>query len=94
MTTINLSQGEGLGTYKMVTGTASLADGGTLTAKFANIVSVQLTAVSSTSGNYTITFIKSVSGSVVTVGIYGAASGSAPAAITSAITIHYTIVGY
>jgi hypothetical protein len=94
MTTVNLERGKGIGTYKMSTGNASLANGDTITVKFSNIESIQLTAVEGTSGDYAFAFVQSVSGSTITVGVYGAASGAAPAALTTAITVHYSVVGY
>ena len=94
MVTLNMERGGGKGTFKVSTGSASLANGDTITVKFANIESVHLTAVEGTSGDYAIAFVQSISGSVVTVGVYGAAGGTAPAALTTAITVHYEIIGY
>ncbi len=92
--TLNADRGEGLGTFKIATGTASLADGDTITVKFDNIESVQVTAEETTSGDYAVAFVRSVSGKVVTVGVYGAAAATAPSALTTAVTVHYTVVGY
>ena len=94
MVTLNVDRGEGKGTYKMSTGSASLANGDTITVKFANIESVQLTAVEGTAGDYAFAFVQSIAGSVVTVGVYGAAAAAAPAALTAAITVYYEIIGY
>ena len=92
MVTVNIERGAGLGTYKMAAGSASLSNGDTITTKFANIESVQLTA-ESTTGNYVIANF-SVSGNTVTVFLAGAASGTAPSTLTSAVTVHYQIIGY
>ena len=92
MVTLNVDRGAGKGTYKEVAGSASLSNGDTITTKFDNIESVQLTAESST-GNYVIVNF-SVSGNTVTVFLAGAASGTAPSTLTSAVTVHYTIIGY
>ena len=92
MVTLNIPRGEGLGSFKMSTGVVSLANGDTITTKFDNIESVQLTA-ESTSGNYVIVN-SAVSGNTVTVYLAGAASGTAPSTLTSAVTVHYTIIGY
>ena len=92
MVTLNIPRGEGLGSFKMSTGVVSLANGDTISVKFDNIESVQLTAESST-GNYVIVN-SSVSGNTVTVFLAGAASGTAPSTLTSAVTVHYTIIGY
>ena len=67
MVTLNIPRGEGLGSFKMSTGIVSLANGDTITTKFDNIVSVQLTAVDS-SGNYAVANVISISGNTVTVG--------------------------
>ncbi len=93
MVTLNIPRGEGLGTFKMVTGVASLANGDTITTKLDTIVSVQLTAVAP-SGTYAVANEISTSGGVVTVGLTGAASGTAAATLTTAIDVHYTIIGY
>ena len=92
MVTLNVDRGAGKGTYKEVAGSASLSNGDTITTKFSNIEAVQLTAVSS-SGNYVIVNF-SVSGNTVTVYLAGAASGTAPSTLTSAVTVHYQIIGY
>ena len=92
MVTVNMERGAGLGTYKMAAGSASLSNGDTITVKFGTIESVQLTA-ESTTGNYVIANF-SVSGSTVTVYLAGAASGTAPSTLTSAVTVHYQIMGY
>jgi|ACXJ01.1.fsa_nt_gi hypothetical protein len=92
MVTVNIERGAGLGTYKMAAGSASLSNGDTITTKFSNIESVQLTA-ESTSGNYVIVNF-AVSGNTVTVYLAGAASGTAPSTLTSAVTVHYQIIGY
>ena len=92
MVTLNIPRGEGLGSFKMSTGVVSLANGDTITTKFAHIESVGLTA-ESTSGNYVIVNF-SVSGNTVTVYLAGAASGTAPSTLTSAVTVHYQILGY
>ena len=92
MATLNIDRGAGLGTYKMAAGNASLSNGDTITTKFKNIVSVGLTAESS-SGNYVIVNF-SVSGNTVTVYLAGAASGTAPSTLSSAVTVHYQIIGY
>ena len=92
MVTLNVDRGAGKGTYKEVAGSASLSNGDTITTKFDNIESVQLTAESST-GNYVIVNF-SVSGNTVTVFLAGAASGTAPSTLTSAVTVHYQIIGY
>ncbi len=92
MATLNIDKGQGKGTYKMTTGIASLASGDTIVTKFNNIVSVQVTAAP-TSG-YAFAFVSGISGSTVTIGVYGAASGTAPSALTTAINVHYTVVGY
>ena len=92
MVTLNVDRGAGQGTYKMATGSASLSNGDTITTKFSHIESVGLTAVSS-SGNYVIVNF-SVSGNTVTVYLAGAASGTAPSTLTSAVTVHYQIIGY
>lgn len=92
MPTHNLDQGFGLGTYKMQEGSASLSNGGTITAaNMHKISSVELTAVSTT-GNYVIVNF-SVSNNVVTVFLAGAASGTAPSTLTGAVTVHYCIIG-
>lgn len=92
MVTLNVDRGAGLGTYKMATGSASLANGDTITTKFSNIESVSLTA-ESTSGNYVVVNF-SISGNTVTVYLAGAASGTAPSTLTGSVTVHYQIVGY
>ena len=92
MVTLNVDRGAGKGTYKEVAGSASLSNGDTITTKFANIESVGLTA-ESTSGNYVIVNF-AVSGNTVTVYLAGAASGTAPSTLTSAVTVHYKILGY
>ena len=92
MVTVNIDRGAGLGTYKMAAGSASLSNKDTITTKFDNIESVQLTA-ESTTGNYVIVNF-SVSGNTVTVFLAGAASGTAPSTLTSAVTVHYQIIGY
>ena len=92
MVTLNVDRGAGKGTYKEVAGSASLSNGDTITTKFANIESVGLTA-ESTSGNYVIVNF-SVSKNTVTVYLAGAASGTAPSTLTSAVTVHYQILGY
>ena len=92
MVTLNVDRGAGKGTYKEVAGSASLSNGDTITTKFANIESVGLTAESK-SGNYVIVNF-SVSGNTVTVYLAGAASGTAPSTLTSAVTVHYQILGY
>jgi hypothetical protein len=76
----------------MAAGSASLSNGDTITTKFSNIESVQLTA-ESTTGNYVIVNF-SVSGNTVTVFLAGAASGTAPSTLSSAVTVHYQIIGY
>ncbi len=92
MPTHNLDQGFGLGDYKFTEGSTSLANGGTITAaNMGSIISVQLTA-ESTTGNYVICNF-SVSGNVVTVFLAGAASGTAPSTITANTTVHYSIIG-
>ena len=92
MVTLNVDRGAGKGTYKEVAGSASLSNWDTITTKFANIESVGLTA-ESTSGNYVIVNF-AVSGNTVTVYLAGAASGTAPSTLTSAVTVHYQILGY
>ena len=92
MVTLNVDRGAGKGTYKEVAGSTSLSNGDTITTKFANIESVGLTA-ESTSGNYVIVNF-AVSGNTVTVYLAGAASGTAPSTLTSAVTVHYQILGY
>ena len=92
MVTVNIDRGAGLGTYTMAAGSASLSNGDTITTKFDNIESVQLTA-ESTTGNYVIANF-SVSGNTVTVFLAGAASGTAPSTLSSAVTVHYQIIGY
>ena len=92
MVTLNIPRGEGLGSFKMSTGVVSLANGDTISVKFDNIESVQLTA-ESTTGNYVIVN-SSVSGNTVTVFLAGAASGTAPSTLSSAVTVHYQIIGY
>lgn len=92
MVTLNVDRGAGKGTYKEVAGSASLSNGDTITTKFAHIESVGLTA-ESTSGNYVIVNF-SVSGNTVTVYLAGAASGTAPSTLSSAVTVHYQIIGY
>ena len=76
----------------MAAGSASLSNGDTITTKFDNIESVQLTA-ESTTGNYVIVNF-SVSVNTVTVFLAGAASGTAPSTLSSAVTVHYQIIGY
>lgn len=93
MVTVNLSRGEGKGTYKESTGVVSLSNGDTITVKFANIESVSLTAEAA-SGNYVIANVISISGNTVTVGLSGAASATAPSTLTSAVNVHYAIRGY
>ena len=92
MVTLNVDRGAGKGTYKEVAGSASLSNGDTITTSFENIESVSLTA-ESTSGNYVIVNF-SISGNTVTVYLAGAASGTAPSTLTSAVTVHYKIIGY
>jgi|YelNatPaOPRAMG01_1025707.scaffolds.fasta_scaffold05413_10 hypothetical protein len=93
MATQNLIQGFGLGTYKIQEGTASLANGGTITAaNLHTVLAVELTAVAA-SGSYAIANVISISGNVVTIGLSGAAAGTAPATLTSATTVHYVIIG-
>ena len=92
MVTLNVDRGAGKGTYKEVAGSASRSNGDTITTKFANIESVGLTA-ESTSGNYVIVNF-AVSGNTVNLYIAGAASGTAPSTLTSAVTVHYQIIGY
>ena len=93
MVTLNIEKGEGLGTYKETTGVVSLANGDTITSPYKNIISVQLTPVAA-SGNYAVGNVISISGSTITVGLTGAASGTVAATLTSAIDVHYTIIGY
>lgn len=92
MVTLNVDRGAGQGTFKEATGNVSLSNGDTITTKFSHIESVGLTAVSS-SGNYVIVNF-SVSGNTVTVYLAGAASGTAPSTLSSAVTVHYQIIGY
>lgn len=92
MTTHNLDQGFGLGEYKFQEGTASLANGDTITAaNMSSIISAVLTA-ETTTGNYVVCG-QSISGSVVTVFLAGAASGTAPSTITAKTNVHYHIIG-
>lgn len=92
MPTHNLDQGFGLGQYKFQEGSASLANGGTITAANMSVISsVELTA-ESTTGNYVICNF-SISGNVVTVFLAGAASGTAPSTITASTVVHYQIIG-
>lgn len=93
MVTLNVERGEGKGTYKMAVGVASIANGGTITVDFNNIVSVALTPVAA-SGDYAIADVISISGNTVTVGLAGAASGTAPSSITSNTDVYYVIIGY
>ena len=93
MPTQNLEPGAGLGTFKMQDGTASIANGGTITAaNMHSIIAVELTVVQA-SGSYAIANVISISGNVITVGLSGAASGTAPSTLTSAQTVHYVIIG-
>ena len=92
MATLNIPRGSGKGTYKIAQGNVSLSNGDTITTKFGNIESVSLTA-ESTSGNYVIVNF-AVTGNTVTVYLAGAASGTAPSTLTSAVTVHYQIIGY
>lgn len=92
MPTHNLDQGFGLGEYKFTEGTASLANGGTITAaNMSKILSCTLTA-ETTTGNYVICG-QSISNNVVTVFLAGAASGTAPSTITANTVVHYQIIG-
>lgn len=92
MPTHNLDQGFGLGEYKFQEGTASISNGGTITAaNMGSVLSATLTA-ESTTGNYVICNF-SVSGNVLTVFLAGAASGTAPSTITATTTVHYHIIG-
>lgn len=94
MPTVNLPKGVGKGTYKASFGTASIASGGTITAtNLDTIVAVEL-SVEASSGNYAIGSVTSISGNVVTVGLAGAANGTAPANLTASQTVHYVIYGY
>jgi hypothetical protein len=88
----NLPLGFGLGTGKVSYGSASVADGDTIDTGLDNIVSVQLTAQAD-SGSYAVANVESISGGTITVGLTGAASGSAPASISSATTVYYVAIG-
>ena len=92
MVTLNVDRGAGLGSYKMSAGSVSLSNGDTIVTKFDNVEAVSLTA-ESTSGNYVIVNF-SISGNTITVFLAGAASGTAPSTLTSAVTVHYQIIGY
>lgn len=92
MVTLNIDRGAGLGTFKMAAGSVSLSNGDTIVTKFSNIESVSLTA-ETTSGNYVVVNF-SISGNTVTVYLAGAASGTAPSTLTSAVIVHYQIIGY
>lgn len=89
----NLAQGFGKGTYKVEEGISSVADGGTIATGLNTIVAVQLTGVAS-SGNYNIANVISISGGTVTVGLSGAAQGTAPASITASTDVHIIAIGY
>ena len=93
MVTLNIETGSGRGTYKMTTGVVSLANGDTITVPFNNVVSVQLTAVEP-SGDYAAANVISISKGTITVGLTGAASGTAAATLKTAIDVHYTVIGY
>ncbi|MCY0875889.1 MAG: hypothetical protein OWT28_06430 [Firmicutes bacterium] len=88
----NLLQGYGLGSFKLEEGTTSIADGDTITAHMDNIIAVLLTAEAA-SGDYAIANVISISGNVITVGLSGAASGTAPSTLSTATTVHYAIIG-
>lgn len=93
MATQNLAEGAGLGTYKIQEGSASIANGDTITASNMNtVLAVVLTPVAA-SGSYALANVISISGNVITVGLSGAASGVAPSTLTSAITVNYQIIG-
>ena len=92
MATLNIPRGTGKGTYKIAEGSVSISNGDAITTRFNNIDSVSLTA-ESTSGNFVIVNF-SISGNTVTVYLAGAASGTAPSTLTSAVTVHYQIIGY
>ena len=92
MPTQNLVRAFGKGDYKITEGTASLANGGTITAaNMSTIYAVVLTA-ESTTGNYVICN-HSISNNVVTVFLAGAASGTAPSTLSGNATVHYQIIG-
>lgn len=92
MPTQNLVRALGKGDYKITEGTASLANGGTITAaNMSTIYAVVLTA-ESTTGNYVICN-HSISTNVVTVFLTGAASGTAPSTLSGNATVHYQIIG-
>lgn len=92
MATHNLDRGFGLGQFKVIEDNVSLSSGDTITADgLSNISSVILTA-EATSGNYVVANF-SISDNVVTVLLAGAASGTAPSTLTSAVTVHYIIIG-
>lgn len=93
MATQSLMKGWGKGDFKMQEGTASLSNGDTITAaNMSTILAVELTVVAA-SGNYAVGNVISIADNVVTVGLSGAASGTAPSTLTSAQTVHYIIIG-
>ncbi len=89
----NLAQAYGAGTFKVVEGVASIANGGTISTGLNTIIAASLTAVAA-SGDYAIANIESISGGTITVGLNGAASGTAPSAITANTSVHYIVIGY
>lgn len=89
----NLLKGRGKGTYKIEEGISSVSDGGTIATGLNTIVSCSLTGVAA-SGNYNVPNVISISGGTVTVGLSGAAQGTAPASITAATDVHIIAIGY
>lgn len=89
----NLLRGYGAGDFKLEEGTTSIASGDTITAGMDNIIAVELTAEAA-SGDYAIANVQGISGNVITVGLAGAASGTAPSTLTSSTVVHYAIIGY
>jgi len=93
MPTQNLMKGWGKGNFKVQEGTASISNGDTITAaNMETVLAVNLTVVAA-SGNYAVGNVISITGNVVTVGLSGAASGTAAATLTTAQTVHYIIIG-
>lgn len=89
----NLAKGKGQGSFKVEEGISSVADGGTISTGLNTIIAVTMTGVAA-SGNYNVANVISISGGTITVGLSGAAQGTAPASITASTDVHVIAVGY
>ena len=92
MPTQNLVRAFGKGDNKLTEGTASLANGGTITAANMNTRYAAVLTAESTNGNFVICN-HSINNNVVTVFLAGAASGTAPSTLSGNATVHYQIIG-